>query len=295
MLVPAFGRYPIARIEPSDVQEWVSAQDAAPATVAKRYDVFQRSMRAAEVGKLIPHSPCVGVRLPRQQKRRAQALKPDAVHALVEAAPERYRAMFLLAAYGGLRLGELAALRVECVDLLRGEVAVAEVMEWQRGKPVPREVPKSDAGRRKVGLPSLVVEALDQHLRTYGPTPEGFVFGSPDGGRLRKDNFRRRVFAPAREAAGLDSRVRFHDLRHTAASLMIRAHADILTVSRRMGHAKASHTMDLYGHWFPDEDQALRSALDSMIETSSIEGESNVVPLARSEPLVGTFSGGLGV
>jgi integrase len=168
------------------------------------------------------------------------------------------------------------------VNRLRGEVLVTEVMEWQRGRPVPREVPKSDAGRRSVGLPSLVAVALDAHLSEFGPTDEGLVFGSPDGGRLRKDNFRRRTWAPAREAAGLDPEVRFHDLRHTAASLMIRARADVLTLARRLGHAKPSYTMDLYGHWFPDEDSALRSSLDSMIETRSLDGEqTNVVRLVR--------------
>jgi hypothetical protein len=98
-LVSAFGPRPVASIAQEEVQRWVSSQDAAPATVAKRYDLFQRSMTAAELARRIPHSPCVGIRLPRQHRRRARALTPSQVGDLVEAADERYRAMFLVAAY----------------------------------------------------------------------------------------------------------------------------------------------------------------------------------------------------
>lgn len=277
-LLPRFGDTKLSRLRQEDIQAWVgdlTEEDGlAPATVKKNYDLLQRSVEAAVAADRLQRSPCKGIHLPRQDSQEMRALTTSQVDALATTIAPLYRAMVLVAAYGGLRLGELAGLKVDRVDLLHGQVQVVETLSWPKGKPTPKPVPKSDAGRRMVGLPGSVVEALDLHLSSYPASDEGYIFTSVEGLPLRKDNYRRRHWNPTTEAVGLPA-LKFHELRHTAASLMIRAGADVLTLARRLGHAKPSYTLDLYGHWYPDQDQALRSNLDAMIESGSVEA-SNV-------------------
>jgi hypothetical protein len=132
----------------------------------------------------------------------------------------RYRALVLVGAYGGLRIGELAGLRRGRVDLLHGTVQVAEIVV-EVGGVLHIGPPKTRSSRRTVGLPRFVVEELAAHLA--GPADlEAFVFTAPQGGPLRVTGFRARVWRPATRAAGLDE-LRIHDLRHTAVALWIAA------------------------------------------------------------------------
>ena len=170
-------------------------------------------------------------------------LTPAEVASLADAGAPRYRALVLVGAYGGLRIGELAGLRRSRVDLLRGTVTVAEIVVEVRGAAVGP--PKTRASRRTVGLPRFIVE-LAAHLVEPGD-PESFVFTAPQGGPLRVTGFRARVWRPATRAAGVDG-LRIHDLRHTAVALWIAAGANPKEVAARAGHASVSFTLDRYGH-----------------------------------------------
>jgi integrase len=129
-------------------------------------------------------------------------LTPAEVAALAEAIHPRYRALVLVGAYGGLRIGELAGLRRSRVDLLRGTVQVAEIVVEARGA-LHMGPPKTRASRRTVGLPRFVAEELAAHLAGRDD-PEAFVFTAPLGGPLRVTAFRARVWRPATRASGLD-------------------------------------------------------------------------------------------
>ena len=116
----------------------------------------------------------------------------DQVAAIAERVPARYRALVLVAAFGGLRWGELAGLRRKRVDLERGTVTVAEQLLEVNGA-FSLGPPKSAAGRRTVALPAVVVEALAEHLACYTvKSPEAYVFLSSQGRHLRRSNFNRR-------------------------------------------------------------------------------------------------------
>src|SRR4029450_5851804 len=141
---------------------------------------------------------------------------------LADAIDRRYRALVLVGAYSGLRIGELAGLRRERVDLLRGTVEGAEIMTEVAGK-LQIGPPKTRASRRTIGLPRAVVNVLAEHLAPGGK-PTDFVFTGPQGGRLRIANFGNRIWRPATTAAALDG-LRIHDLRHTAVALWIAAGA----------------------------------------------------------------------
>jgi integrase len=168
--------------------------------------------------------------------------------------------MVMVAAYGGLRVGELAGLRRGRMDILTGRVEIAEIAVEVAGT-LHNGSPKTRAGRRSVTLPRSVTKILDDHLAEFTPPdPDAFVFTSPEGSPLRIPIWRQRYWRKAVAEAGLDP-LRPHDLRHTAVALWIATGASPLEVSRRAGHTSASFTLDRYGHLFPEADEGVLSAL----------------------------------
>jgi integrase len=122
--------------------------------------------------------------------------------------------------------------------------------------------PKTRAGRRTVGLPRFVVDALAGLLVVPG-APEDYVFAGPHGGALRGSLYRSRFWRPAVQVVGLDG-LRIHDLRNTAVALWIAAGANPKEVAARAGHASVSFTLDRYGHLYPEADLSLRERLDAI-------------------------------
>lgn len=102
------------------------------------------------------------------------------------------------------------------------------------------------------------MDELAHHLEDHG---DDYVFTSPDGQPLRRNNFRRRVWLPAVKAADLDG-LRFHDLRHSHAAMLISAGEHPKLISTRLGHATIRTTLDTYGHLFPGLDEAAADRLD---------------------------------
>jgi integrase len=279
--MPRFGAVPLAAISQRDVRAWVaelSARGLAPATVQKSYQLLGKVMGAAVDAGMLSQSPCRRVPLPKVEREEMRFLTPAEVAALAAAIPPRYRALVLVGAYGGLRIGELAGLRRSRVDLLRGTVQVAEIVVEVRGV-LHIGPPKTRASRRTVGLPRFVADELAAHLAGPGD-PEHFVFTAPQGGALRVTAFRARVWRLAIRAAGLDG-LRIHDLRHTAVALWIAAGANPKEVAARAGHASVSFTLDRYGHLYPEADTALRDRLDALYGTTQPASAGTVVHLSQ--------------
>jgi len=272
---------PLAGISQRDVRAWVaelSARGLAPATVQKAYQLLGKVMGAAVDAGMLAQSPCRRVPLPKVERQEMRFLTPTQVAELADAIHARYRALVLVGAYGGLRIGELAGLRRRRVDLLHGMVEVAEILTEVRGELFVGP-PKTRAGRRRVGLPQEVTRELARHLGTPGG-PDELVFTAPYGGPLRVNGFRARVWRPATRAVGLDG-LRIHDLRHTAVALWIAAGANLKEVSTRAGHASVSFTLDRYGHLFPEADEALRTRLDAFYVAGGQTSGGTVVELPR--------------
>jgi integrase len=281
LALPRFGDAALAAISQRDVRAWVaelSARGLAPATVQKAYQLLGKVMGAAVDAGMLARSPCRRVPLPKVEREEMRFLTPAEVASLAEVIRLRYRALVLVGAYGGLRIGELAGLRRRRVDLLRGTVQVAEIVIEVRGV-LHVGPPKTRASRRTVGLPRFVVEELAAHLAGPGD-PEAFVFTAPEGGPLRLHGFRARVWRPATRAAGLDG-LRIHDLRHTAVALWIAAGANPKEVAARAGHSSVSFTLDRYGHLYPEADTALRERLDALYGAAQPVTTSRVVRLPR--------------
>lgn len=131
-------------------------------------------------------------------------------------------------------LGKLAGLRRHRLNLLRASLEVTEMLVEVRGQ-LSFGQPKAAASRRTLSLPAFLVDALQRHVGRFASHGD-LVFAGRDGGALRRTNFRRRVWLPAVEAAGLE-RLRFHDLRHTAAALMVAQGAHPKLIQSRLAIA----------------------------------------------------------
>jgi integrase len=290
--LPRFADLALVAISQRDVRAWVaelSGRGLAPATVQKAYQLLGKVMGAAVDAGMVMQTPCRRVPLPKVEREEMQFLTAAEIARLADAIDQRYRALVLVAADGGLRIGELAGLRRRRVDLLRGTVEVAEIVTEAEGV-LRFGPPKTRAGRRTVGLPRAVVDELAAHL--VRAEPEAFVFAALEGGPLRVHGFRARVWRPATRRAELDG-LRIHDLRHTAVALWIAVGANPKQVAARAGHTSVSFTLDRYGHLYPEADTALRDRLDSLYVAGEQAGPAMVIelPRDRSRPQRGPATG----
>jgi integrase len=252
----------LASIDRVLVETWIAeliAKGLAPATIHKCVQILAKALRGAVESGMIATNPCARVSLPKIERDEMRFLDPTQVAELTEAIDARYRAMVLLGAYGGLRLGEMLALDASRVDLLRRRVDVAVTLYEVRGQ-MTTNPPKTRAGRRSVPIPKVVADALGEHL---GGRAEGPVFTAPEGGPVRASLWRRRFWAPATTAAGL-APLRPHDLRHTAVAMWIAAGASPKEIAVRAGHSSVVTVLDRYGHLLPGTEDRVTDALDRM-------------------------------
>ena len=265
-VLPAFHDRSIGSIQQVDVRRFVAdmvASGSAPGTVRNARKVLRLVLATAEGSGAIRGNPCNGVRVPASPKADMVFLTPQQVERLATSIDSRYSSLVRFAAYTGLRAGEIGALRVGRLDLLRGRVLVAEsVTEVDRMGLVFGE-PKTYQ-RRSVTLPTFLRDELAAHLEGREIGPDDFVFPSPSGEVLRHKGFYRTYFKPAVVKAGLPPTMRFHDLRHTCASLCIALGAHPKAIQERLGHSSITVTLDRYGHLFPKLDETLTDRLDDL-------------------------------
>jgi integrase len=165
--------------------------------------------------------------------------------------------------FGGLRWGELAALRRCDVDLETGTVRVFRQLAEQRGGGFVIGPPKSDAGRRVVVIPEVIMPAVRQHMSWVAqPGEDTLVFATPTGAPLRHSNFRRRVWLSALSDAGLPT-IHFHDLRHTGNMLAANAGAGLRELMDRLGHSTTRAAL-IYLHGSDEQQRAVAKALSQL-------------------------------
>ena len=277
-VVPHFGGWQVSAIDTPAVRAFLAKMsDAGSAVGTQRAarKVLRLVLGTAIEGNAIKHNPCDGVRLGRSQREEMVFLTLDEVQALAAAMrrPE-YGLLVRFVTLTGLRAGEVGALRIGRLDLLRGRVDVVEAVSEVTGHGLVYG-PTKTYERRSVPIPRSMCDELGAYLATRPADPEAFVFTAPDGGPLRHHNFYARHFRPAVVAAGLPERMRFHDTRHTCAALLINADppAHPLAVMKRLGHSSITVTYDTYGHLFPALDEALTDSLDRSYRESRAKAD----------------------
>jgi integrase len=269
-VLPRWGSTPLARIEHLEVCAWIAevhAAGKAPATVHKVHQLLSKMLAAAVRGGLIPANPCEGVSLPKIERKEQLFLEPAEVATLANSIDEQYASLIIVLAYCGLRISEAIGLRVENVDLVRGRVTIVEQLVETKGQ-MTVHPPKTSAGRRSVPVPRSLCDELAQQVA--GKEPREYVFTAPQGGPIRRSLWRRRFFIPAVKSAGLDVRLRIHDLRHTAVALWIAAGASPKELAVRAGHASVSTILDTYGHMLPETEAAVTDNLDEMLRREDV-------------------------
>jgi len=224
LILPHFGTRRRRDITRHDIQDWIAelAEGGyAAATIQLANGLVSMAFNAAVDDALIQRTPCSGVNLPRHIETEKRFLSVDELHRLADTIDPRHRTLVLTAGYTGARFGELAALQPRDLDLSRCRVTITRSLADVRGIIAETE-PKTAASKRSITLPQAVVDDLATHLRQHAPGRTDRVFAAPQGAPLRRRSFRQRIWFPAVDAS-VGQPMRFHDLRHTLAALLIGA------------------------------------------------------------------------
>lgn len=265
-VLPAFGDTAVAAIGPVDVRRFVATMienGSAAGTVRSARKVLRLVLATAEEGGAIKSNPCNGVRVPRSPRTEMVFLNAEQVEVLASVITPPFGTLIRVAAYTGMRAGELEALRVGRLELLKSRLVVAESVTEVHGHGMVFG-PTKTYERRTIPLMPSIRDELGALLATRPKGPDTLVFTSPDGGPLRHRNFYDRHFKPAVREANLPANMRFHDLRHTCAAMCIALGAHPKAIQERLGHSSITVTLDRYGHLFPSLGEALTAGLEQL-------------------------------
>jgi integrase len=234
--------------------------------------VLRRALKQAVKWGLAIRNVCDAVDPPRTPKRTITPLTAEQVHKLLKAAEkDRFHALYVLAVGSGLRLGEIFGLQWQHVDLKAQTLNVCQSLQELNGKLELCE-PKTAKSRRRVDLPKSVVEALWKHKKRMlaeGHAAVPWVFCNGHGGPLRRSHFHRENFKPLLKKAQLPA-IRFHDLRHTSATLLLSAGVHPKVVQERLGHSQISVTLDIYSHVLPTMQVEAAGRMDQLLKAPSL-------------------------
>jgi integrase len=260
------------RLSPAIRSAWVAAGSPLPTstrpprpgagrtTTAQAYRLLHAILATAVDDRLIEANPA---RIPgagHVAHAERLPLTPREVAALAVAMPERYRAAILVAAWSGLRPGEVFALRRRDLDLGAASITVRQTLVEISGQPLAFGPPKTAAGRRVVALPAFVVDELRAHLaRHVTPGPDALLFTTSTSGPVAAGT-RGKVLARARVAIDRPD-ITWHHLRHTGATLAAQAGATQAELMRRIGHS-SPRAAALYQHANLDRDTQLAHTLN---------------------------------
>ncbi|MFD8531359.1 tyrosine-type recombinase/integrase [Streptosporangium canum] len=268
-LVPTFGNLAVSEIKAAHVRKWRKTLldgGLGPVTVAKAYRLLKAIMNTAVEDKMIKSNPCQIKSGGKEESPERPTLTMEQLFILAGTIEPRFRALVLLATFGSLRWGELAALRRKNLDLDARTVRVmASTTELKDGS-VTVGLPKSVAGARTVALPEVVVSELRVHLDKYTEEhDEAFVFLGAKGAMLRRSAFSR-IWARALKEANL-SGVHFHDLRHTGNTFASQSGATLRELMNRMGHSTTRAAL-IYLHTENGRDQMIADGMGRLAEAA---------------------------
>ena len=243
------------------------------------HSLLHRSLNDALKRGLVGFNASHGARLPKMNHREMEILnEEEAIQFLIAAENNRHLVLYHLAIKTGMRQGELLGLKWSDLDWNKGTVRVQRQVIRVTGRGMVFKPPKTKAGRRTIQLGEETLQVLRKHLAqqrvniaTVGERWQNFglMFPSTIGTPQSPSNLSK-GFKVLLRAAGLKV-IRFHDLRHTAASLMLNHGAPVLVVSKILGHSKPSTTLDIYGHLIPIMQDSVASLMDELVTPIPVE------------------------
>jgi integrase len=261
--LPSFGATRLARLTRQDVQVWADSLDGAPSTVRNAVTALRALYAWAIPRGLAQANPTRDLRLPSGEKVRDRIASPIEAAALIQALQPREQALFGLAVYAGLRLGEILALSWEAIDLEGLTLRVERSWDASSRQFVK---PKSKAGTRTVPIIDRLASLLADHRVLTNHPSGGLLFLSDrvPGQPVHPVPLRRRMYGAWQEAE-LQA-LGLHEARHTFASMMIAAGVNAKVLSSYLGHANIAITFDRYGHLMPGNEAEARALLDAYLD-----------------------------
>jgi integrase len=276
-IVPRIGKKKLKALKLEDVEglyRSMIVSGLSPATVRYAHAVMRRALGQAVNRGLVPRNVAEGASLPGLDREEARYLTPEQIKSLLEVAKsDRLEALYVIAVSCGLRQGELLGLRWDEVDLEARKLTVRRQVQRSRDGSGLIFLPTKGKKIRTIRLGSTTVEALRNHgVRQTEEVASAkglwrnldLVFASTIGTPLDPSNLVGRSFKPLLRRAGLPD-VRFHDLRHACASLLLSEGVPLKVVQEVLGHSSASVTMDVYSHVLPDMQEKAAAAMDDLL------------------------------
>ena len=282
-LVPALGSISLTQLKPEHLQRYYSEKlsggrydgrgDLSRTTVSHHHTCLHRALKMALQWGLISHNPADAITAPRPQRSEIHTMNEDDLSTFLEADEKTpYHVLFYTALFTGMRRGELLALRWCDVDLLLCQVYVIRSLHYLRTGEIVFRAPKTAKGRRMVSLSPSAAKLLQEHKdkqaaqHTMLGIPvkdDDLVFSDFAGKPLLPDTVSH-AWVKLVKRTGLDG-IRFHDARHSHASLMLKQGVHPKVVQERLGHATISTTLDLYSHVTPGLQEAAAAGFDKMV------------------------------
>ena len=249
----------------------------SPRTVRHYYDTMEAMLDKAVQWDILPSNPMEKVDRPIVKKVHVHYLTEERAVELLRCLKDEpnmcYRTAVLLALLCGLRLGEVGALRLSDIDWEHGTIDISRALKYTPATGNFEGSPKSDAGERLIALPDGMMEVLrsakqyqEETAKTIGDNwvGEGWIVHAWNGAQLHHDTPSKwfRKFADAHGFEG----VRFHDLRHTHATMLLANNIDAVAVATRLGHADASTTLRVYAHALRRRDEDAAKAAQTILD-----------------------------
>jgi integrase len=246
----------------------------APRMVQLIHVTLHKALKQAVMDGLIPRNVTEAVKPPQPEKKEIRPLSPEQARALLRTAKkERLEALYVLAITTGMRQGELLALKWEDVNFEAGVLQVRRTLSTATGGGFTFSAPKTAKSRRSIKLPNTALSSLRKHRKAQLEErmrlselfiDQGLVFTSRVGTPISRQDLITRSFKPLLKRAGLPD-IRFHDLRHTCATLLLGKGVHAKFVQELLGHATISITLDTYSHVLPGMGDAAAGAMDEAL------------------------------
>lgn len=278
-ITPYIGSVKLTKLAPGNIQGLYAAladEGLSARSIVNTHAVLRRALNQAVKWGMILRNPCAAVDVPRAARAEMQTLTREQVDTFLAFTREdRYHALYVLAVTTGMRLGELLGLKWEDLDLDGERLQVRRALQHQKGRGYVFVEPKTKRSRRTINLSQRAISALREHRRKQIAERLSFAgdwrmpdlvfaneWGAPvDGGWMTTR------FKGLLERAGLPI-IRFHDLRHTAASLLLQANVHVKLVSEMLGHSTVVLTLDTYSHCIPTMHQEAARTMDQLFGTA---------------------------
>jgi integrase len=272
------GTMPLQKLTRLGLEGWhttLKNGGLAARTIGHAHRVLSQALTDAEKDGIVSRNVCKLQRAPKVTETE-MVIVQDVPDFLAKIAGARLYLPAIVALFTGMRLSEILGLREHRINLDTGVIEVCEALEETKANGIVFKAPKSKAGRRNITLPEIVIEALRDHRRAQLErrmklglgklAPDALLFPNPEGGAMRPSAVSS-DWGDLAERIGMPD-VTFHGLRHTHASQLIASGVDIVTISKRLGHAKPSVTLAIYAHMFKTDDRKAADAINAALRVS---------------------------